>query len=137
MSKDAPDGSQLYYAVSSSKGVCTAETLYASIADRSALTVGDVKNVVDGALYLLEQRLAEGQSVQLGEFGYFTPVLGSSGVKDPKDFKPSMIKTRRIAFRPGKELMEFSRGIQVERIGEGGVIIPDGGGDAGGDDVLE
>lgn len=134
MSKDAPEGSQLYYAVSKSIGVCTAETLYGSIADRSALTEGDVKNVVDGFMFVLEQRLQEGQSVQLGDLGYFFPMLGSPGVKKPEDFKPVMIKKRRIIFRPGKALMEFSRNMQVERIGH---TAENGSNDnAGGDDIL-
>lgn len=60
MSKDAAEGSKLFYAVSSSTGMCDTNQLCEIIADRSAATPGDVKLVLDGVIHVLKQKLPEG-----------------------------------------------------------------------------
>jgi len=116
MTKGAAEDAKLYYAVSSSNGKCNLEMLCETIADRSSATAGDVKLVLDGLLFVIKQKMQEGQTVQVGDLGYFQPVLGSSGVADQKEFNADLIKTRRILFRPGKLLKYVAENLKTERI---------------------
>ncbi len=115
MTKDAPEGAKRYYAQSFSSGLCDTTELCETIADRSTATAGDVKLVIDGLIHVMAKRIAAGQTVQLGELGYFQGVLGSSGVTDKKDFNADLIKTRRIRFTPGKILTTVQRTLKTDR----------------------
>ncbi|WP_455637630.1 HU family DNA-binding protein [Parabacteroides sp.] len=119
MSKDAPAGSKLYYAVSSSTGMCDTDQMCKIIADRSAATPGDVKLVLDGICHVLEDKLPDGQTIQVGDLGYFQAILGSKGAATEKDFSANLIKRRRILFRPGKLLVQLSQNLKTERYGTG------------------
>lgn len=130
MSKDAPADGKLVYAVSSSTGMCDTNQMCKIIADRSAATAGDVKLVLDGIMHVLQQKLPEGQTVQLGELGYIQAVLGSKGAATEKDFTANMIKSRRILFRPGKLLKQMADNFKTERYTSGATpsTPPAGGG---------
>ena len=99
MTKGAAADAKLFYAASSSNGMCDTATLCDIIADRSAATPGDVKLVLDGVLFVVKQKLLDGQTIQLGELGYFMAVLGSKGSSMKKDFKPEMVRRPRVVFR--------------------------------------
>lgn len=97
--------------------MCDTATLCDIIADRSAATPGDVKLVLDGVLFVVKQKLLDGQTIQLGELGYFMAVLGSKGSSMKKDFKPEMVRRPRVVFRPGKALLELAKTkLKVERM---------------------
>lgn len=115
MTKGAAEGAKLYYAQSYANGKCTMQTLCETIADRSTATAGDVNLVLDGLLFVMKQKLQEGQIVQLGDLGYFQATLGSSGVAEAKDFSADLIKRRRIVFRPGKLLKTIAGELKTER----------------------
>lgn len=116
LSKDAPADSKKIYAVSSSTGMCNLPILCDLIADRSAATSGDVKLVLDGLLFVIKQKLVDGQTVQLGEIGYLQAVLGSKGAPTRKEFLPEMVRRPRIVFRPGKALLALAKELKVERM---------------------
>lgn len=119
MSKDAAEGDTLIYAVSSSTGMCDTNQLCAIIADRSAATPGDVKLVLDGILYVLQQNIPDGKTVQVGDLGYFQAILGSKGASTEKDFSANLIKHRRVLFRPGKALVQLAQNLKTERYSSG------------------
>lgn len=113
MSKDAPEDGKLVYAVSSSTGMCDTNQMCEIIADRSAATAGDVKLVLDGIMHVLQQKLPEGQTVQLGELGYIQAVLGSKGAATEKDFTANMdqkpahpLPSRQAAQADGGQLQD-------------------------------
>ena len=117
MTKGAAADAKLFYAASSSNGMCDTATLCDIIADRSAATPGDVKLVLDGVLFVVKQKQLDGQTIQLGELGYFMAVLGSKGSSMKKDFKPEMVRRPRVVFRPGKALLELAKTkLKVERM---------------------
>ena len=116
MSKDAAADAKLFYAASSSNGMCDLATLCDIIADRSAATPGDVKLVLDGLLFVVKQKLQDGQTIQLGDLGYFQAVLGSKGATTKKEFTTDLVRRPRVVFRPGKALLELARKLKVERM---------------------
>ena len=67
MTKGAAADAKLFYAASSSSGMCDLAGLCEIIADRSAATAGDVKLVLDGLLFVVKQKLQDGQTIQLGD----------------------------------------------------------------------
>jgi len=115
MTKGAAEDAKLYYAQSYANGKCTMDTLCETIADRSTATAGDVKLILDGLLFVMKQKIREGQIVQLGDLGYFQASLGSSGVENVEDFNADLIKKRRILFRPGKLLKQIAGDLKTER----------------------
>lgn len=115
LTKGAAEDAKRYYAMSYSSGKCDTNELCETIADRSTATAGDVQLVIDGLVHVMSKRLAAGQTVQLGELGYFRAILGSSGVTDKKDFNADLIKTRKICFTPGRILETVRRTLKTDR----------------------
>lgn len=71
MRKDAAEGSKLYYAQVRSLKKLKFEKFCNMVAVRSSAFVGDVKLVIDGILSVMEERLEEGDVIQLGRLGNF------------------------------------------------------------------
>lgn len=126
MTKGAAQDAKRYYARSYSSGMCDINELCETIADRSTATAGDVRLVIDGLVQVLSKRIAAGQTVQLGELGYFQAILGSKGVVEKADFKANMIKTRKIRFTPGILLTDVRKKLKTQRDGQ---LKPDGEGE--------
>ncbi|EJW89403.1 Histone-like bacterial DNA-binding protein, partial [gut metagenome] len=59
-------------------GKIDVDQLYQNVHERSSLSVGDVKNVMDTLATLLAEELREGRSVHLEGVGYLAPVLKST-----------------------------------------------------------
>ena len=116
MTKGAAADAKLFYAASSSNGMCDLASLCEIIADRSAATAGDVKLVLDGLLFVVKQKLQDGQTIQLGDLGYFQAVLGSKGSPTKKEFTTDLVRRPRVVFRPGKTLLELAKKLKVERM---------------------
>ena len=136
MTKGAAADAKLFYAASSSNGMCDLASLCEIIADRSAATAGDVKLVLDGLLFVVKQKLQDGQTIQLGDLGYFQAVLGSKGSPTKKEFTTDLVRRPRVVFRPGKTLLELAKKLKVERM----VLDknePDSGSGSGGGDRPE
>ena len=74
MRKDAAEGSKLYYAQVRSLKKLKFEKFCNMVAVRSSAFVGDVKLVIDGILSVMEERLEEGDVIQLGRLGNFRMV---------------------------------------------------------------
>ena len=89
MRKDAAEGSKLYYAQVRSLKKLKFEKFCNMVAVRSSAFVGDVKLVIDGILSVMEERLEEGDVIQLGRLGNFRMVAGSKGVENEADFNTS------------------------------------------------
>ena len=100
MRKDAAEGSKLYYAQVRSLKKLKFEKFCNMVAVRSSAFVGDVKLVIDGILSVMEERLEEGDVIQLGRLGNFRMVAGSKGTENEKDFNVSLFNKARIVFSP-------------------------------------
>lgn len=109
MRKDAAEGSKLYYAQVRSLKKLKFEKFCNMVAVRSSAFVGDVKLVIDGILSVMEERLEEGDVIQLGHLGNFRMVAGSKGVENEADFNTSFFNKARIVFSPGTMLTQVKR----------------------------
>ena len=86
------------------------------VAVRSSAFVGDVKLVIDGILSVMEERLEEGDVIQLGRLGNFRMVAGSKGVENEADFNTSFFNKARIVFSPGIMLTQVKKNVTFEHL---------------------
>ena len=107
MRKDAAEGSKLYYAQVRSLKKLKFEKFCNMVAVRSSAFVGDVKLVIDGILSVMEERLEEGDVIQLGRLGNFRMVAGSKGIENEK---------ARIVFSPGTMLTQVKKNVTFEHL---------------------
>lgn len=116
MRKDAAEGSKLYYAQVRSLKKLKFEKFCNMVAVRSSAFVGDVKLVIDGILSVMEERLEEGDVIQLGRLGNFRMVAGSKGVENEADFNTSFFNKARIVFSPGTMLTQVKKNVTFEHL---------------------
>ena len=114
--KDAAEGSKLYYAQVRSLKKLKFEKFCNMVAVRSSAFVGDVKLVIDGILSVMEERLEEGDVIQLGRLGNFRMVAGSKGVENEADFNTSFFNKARIVFSPGTMLTQVKKNVTFEHL---------------------
>ena len=128
MRKDAAEGSKLFYAQVRSLKKLDFNKLCDLIAVRSTAFIGDVMLVIEGLLSVMEERLEEGDVIQMGRLGNFRMVAGSKGTENEKDFNVSLFNKARIVFSPGTMLNEIRKNAKYEKMDTETVIPPTGGG---------
>lgn len=107
MSKDAVEGSKLFYAQVRTQGKIEFKKLCELVSGHCTATKGEVELVIDGLLYILKEQLEAGNVVQMGEFGNFRMVAGSKGVATEEEFTTALFKKSRIVFSPGSLLRDL------------------------------
>ena len=114
MRKDAAEGSELYYAQVRALKKISFEKLCSMIAMRSTAFIGDVMLVVEGLLSVMQERLEEGDIIQMGRLGNFRMVAGSKGAATVDDFDTSLFKNGRIVYVPGTMLNDIRKSATYE-----------------------
>ena len=114
--KGAVEGSKLYYANAKAAGECGMYELCDLISLSSTASPGDVRLILDELIEVMKRSLGKGEVVKVGELGNFQLQFGSSGTATKKEFNQSLIKSRRIVFRPGKMLREAVNNYSFEKI---------------------
>ena len=88
------------------------------MADGSTVDSADVKAVFDRMVKVLKRHMADGEAVDCGELGTFTPTFGSVGIDEKETFVASKhIKDPKVSFRAKPEFKDLS-GVSFERISE-------------------
>ena len=118
MRKDAAAGSKLFYAQVRSLKKLDFNKLCDLIAVRSTAFIGDVMLVIEGLLSVMEERLEEGDVIQMGRLGNFRMVAGSKGTENEKDFNVSLFNKARIVFLPGTMLNEICKNAKYEKMAD-------------------
>ena len=130
MRKDAAAGSKLFYAQVRSLKKLNFNKLCDLIAVRSTAFIGDVMLVIEGLLSVMEERLEEGDVIQMGRLGNFRMVAGSKGTENEKDFNVSLFNKARIVFSPGTMLNEIRKNAKYEKMYTETATPPTGSGSA-------
>ena len=63
----------------------------------------------------MNESLADGESIHLGDFGSFRMVAGSKGSSTEKDFNTSLFHRAHIVFYPGTMLTDTIRNASFEK----------------------
>lgn len=98
------------------QGTTTTEQIAKAIHDRSTLTTGDVKAVLDLLSSLLIQELSHSRRVHIEGLGYFQLTLDCPPVKTEKEIRAESIKVRTIVFRTEEPVKDKIRNITVRRV---------------------
>ena len=97
-------------------GKVSTERLYKEIHDRSSLSVGDVKNVIDNLTRICGQELCEGREVHIEGLGYFAPTLETTEkVTRTTKYKHQKIRLKTISFRPDFHLKAALTDISIAK----------------------
>lgn len=91
-----------------------------------------MKIVLDELIRVMRHCLGRGEVVQVGELGGFLLQFGSSGTLTEKGFHQSLIKSKRILFRPGKLLRDAMNNYNFEKITPEKPATGKGGNEGGG-----
>ena len=91
--------------------------------------------VVSGLVDKMAEDIDDGKSVQMGEFGIFTPTIRAKSTDDEKEVSSKSIVQRKILFYPGKIFKNTLEDMTITRRPEIETDSPDGssnGGNKGG-----
>ncbi|MCL2130840.1 MAG: HU family DNA-binding protein [Lentimicrobiaceae bacterium] len=111
-----PEGEKKWYAQAKSGGELTFRKLGKEIAEGSTtVSDTDVMAVLNDLVKILRRHLDNGEIVRFGDFGSFQVTLGSTGVEKQEEFHASMIKSKRVTFRPGIDLKEMLNNLKFEK----------------------
>jgi len=110
-----PDAPRKWYANAKSTGDTTLRSLSKEIAARSTVAPADTQAVLIALTEVLVEHLANGKIVRLGDFGAFQVSVGSAGAETKEKFHVSMIKTKKVVFRPGIDIKEMLNNLKFEK----------------------
>ncbi|MDR1198411.1 MAG: HU family DNA-binding protein, partial [Prevotellaceae bacterium] len=103
-----PEDPKKWYANAKSAGELTFRKLGKEIAEGSTtVSDTDVLAVLNDLIKILKRHLENGEIVRLGDFGSFQISIGSNGAETEAKFHSSLIKTKKVTFRPGIDLKEM------------------------------
>ena len=109
------------------KFYATAQTVKRTDLKELALSISDTSTTVSHidvhAVLLaltdeLKRRIVAGESVHLGDLGYFVTKLKSEGVEKAEDVTASTIKDVRVRFTPGKDLESELKSAEFKKVSE-------------------
>ena len=111
-----PSEQKKWYASAKSSGELTFRKLSKEIAEGSTtVSDTDVLAVLNDLTKILKRHLENGEIVRFGDFGSFQITLGSSGAESKEKFNASMIKSKKVTFRPGIDLKEMLSILKFEK----------------------
>ena len=140
------DKNEKYVARSVRSGQVSFEKMSRKVSQLCGVHRKVVDLVVSGLVDMMAEDIDDGKSVQLGEFGIFSPTIRAKSADDEKEVSAKSIVQRKILFYPGKifkttlEDMSITRHEEVETDYTGGSSTgggsgnPNPGGDGGKDD---
>lgn len=95
-----------YYPSLQSKGRVTLHELAEEASDMSTLTTADMAAAIEALLILIPEHLAQGEVVELGDFGNIWLRFSAEGVDDPKKVSGKQITTLIPRLMAGKRFLE-------------------------------
>jgi predicted histone-like DNA-binding protein len=110
-----PEETKKWYAISKSTGDVSLKALGKAITQRSKVNHANTKAVLRALTQVLTEQLSDGKIVRIGNFGSFQTGIGSEGVETSEKFTTALIKSRKIAFRPGSGLKEMLNNLTFEK----------------------
>jgi predicted histone-like DNA-binding protein len=110
-----PDEAKRFYAIVRSTGVITLKALGKKITQRCTVNYADTVAILEAVTQVLGNELSDGKIVQFGDFGSFRIGVSSNSSETRKKFTTSMIKSRRVIFRPGADLKEVLNNLTFEK----------------------
>ena len=102
-----PEAPAKWYAHAQADGEANFDTLCRIAAKGRTVTQADISASLYAVVDVMEDLLAEGKIVRLGNFGSFQVMVSSYPAVSEEAFNVSLVKGTKLAFRPGAALVEL------------------------------
>jgi predicted histone-like DNA-binding protein len=110
-----PEEAKKWYVTAKSSGEVSLKALSRAITQGTSINQADTLSVLKALTQVLGEQLSEGKIIRLGDFGSFQVGIGSEGVETNEKFTTSLIKSRKITFRPGVKLKVALHNLTFEK----------------------
>lgn len=110
-----PEAPRKYYPYIRSSSRVSVRELAEEASDMSTLTTADMMAAIEACLLLIPKHLAQGEVVELGDFGNFWLRFTADGVSAPEKVRGDLVKTLIPAFKPGKRFKKTLRTAKFEK----------------------
>jgi predicted histone-like DNA-binding protein len=97
-------GEKKFYASANSSGEMTLAGLTKSIEKISTVSGADIRAVLYAMVDVMQDALANGQIVRLGELGSLRVSISSEGKATAEEVNSSAIRGAKVVFTPGKDI---------------------------------
>lgn len=97
-------GEKKFYASANMSGEMTLNGLTKSIEKISTVSGADIRAVLYAMVDVMQDALANGQIVRLGELGSLRVSISSEGKESADEVNAASIKGSRVVFTPGKNI---------------------------------
>jgi predicted histone-like DNA-binding protein len=99
-----PQVARKYYAQAQSTGQLTLRDIAEQAAEISTLSPIDMVAAIEALIIIISTALADGNTIVLGDLGWFSLSIRSEGADTEKEFTSRNIISVMIRFHPGKRL---------------------------------
>ncbi|RJP48847.1 MAG: DNA-binding protein [Anaerolineaceae bacterium] len=110
-----PTAPKKFYPSITASGRKTMRQLMGRISEISTVSSADTAAVIEAFLTVIPQELAEGNIVELGDFGSFWLKISSEGAESEAEVRASQITNILPRFNPGKLFKNTLAAIQFEK----------------------
>jgi predicted histone-like DNA-binding protein len=110
-----PGAAARYYPSAKSSGRCDLRKLAQRVSEMSTLTTIDILAVTEALLHIIPQELADGNIVELGDFGSYHLTLRGEGAAESEDINSHSIRQAKAHFLPGKLFKKVLSTIDYEK----------------------
>lgn len=111
-----PEEPKKFYAKAQARDTVDINRIAQEISYATALTDGDVLNVLRGLIHKVKEHLSDGDIVDLAEFGNFQYQVSSRAADTKEEFTAANIRKVKLQFRPGRMLRPQLGDFQFERV---------------------
>lgn len=111
-----PESPKKYYPMVKSTGKTTLRDLAERVAEISTVSSVDVVAVLEAFLTIVPRELADGNIVNLGDFGTFRLRVRSEGADSAEEVTARNITQALTRFRPGKRFKEALDNVSFEKL---------------------
>jgi predicted histone-like DNA-binding protein len=105
-----------YYPSIQSTGRVSMRQLAARASDMCTLSTPDMVAAIEALLTIIPDELAQGNMVELGDFGNFWLRSSAEGVEDPAKVRGDQVTTLIPRFNPGKRFKRVLYQVKFERM---------------------
>ncbi len=112
----AGGGQTKYYARSVASKSCGLEEISKEIEKISTVSEADIMAVLTALVNLIPEKLANSETVRLGEVGSFRTSVSSQGHEEEKDVKMSSIKSNKVLFNPGQRIKKALKAASYRKV---------------------
>jgi predicted histone-like DNA-binding protein len=104
-----------YFARVKSSGRTDTHAIARSINSMSTVSSVDTAAVLEAFLHVVPEKLAEGNIVELGDFGRFRVSVSSDGEEHAEDVTARHITDVRVIFTPGRRFAQLLSTVQFQK----------------------